>query len=135
MPDGQLSGAHAVAREDRLEERLVTRQVLGEVDAVEEDAPDPPGEVVVLAERRLEVVVARAGVDRRVDLCVEADQLRGVGPRVVEAAEELADDRPVRLRGAFGGARRREPLQLAPDVGQEGVIGDVDLARERAAAR
>src|SRR6185295_9250567 len=103
--------------------------------AVEEDAEDPGGQVVVAHEGVLEVRVAGCAVDRTVHPQVPAHQLVAGQLGDVERVGRVGE--VLELRAQRGGRRsvlscaaRRQRLELDADVGDVGQVRDVDGRRE-----
>ncbi len=125
---GPVAGAvddreHEVpVRLDRLLEGLV---------AIEGDHPDAVREHVVLAERLLEQIVVRGGVDRTMDALVDVHQVGAPHDRAAELGELVA----LVLGRALGGEARRLRLERLAHLGDARKVAYVDIRDEHAAAR
>ena len=123
----------AVARHDLVDQVAVRLDgVLEILGAAERDHPDPQREDVVLAERLLEQVVVRGGVDRAMDPLVEAHQVaaaaRSRSPRAASSSRSL-------VGRALGGEPRGLRLECGAHLRDAGEVAHVDAGHEHPAAR
>ena len=119
------------ADDDRLDQVAVRLDRLLEIlGAVERDHPDPQREDVVLAERLLEQVVVRGGVDRAVDPLVEAHEVGAARDLVAERGELVA----LLVGRALGGEPGGLGLERGAHLRDAGEVAHVDAGHEHAAA-
>ena len=104
--------------------------VLESLGALERNHPDPHGEDVVLAQRLLEQVVVRRGVDRAMDSFVEPHQVRATLDLVAEVGEPV----PLLVGCALGGEPCGFGLERGTHLRDACQIPDVDAGHEHAAA-
>ncbi len=136
-PPEVLFGGHPrggrIAAHDGLDDRPLAADVLvGRQLLLQAEVPDPQGQVGVLVEGGLEELVAGGRVDRPVHAGVELGVVGALVAAVLQVVEQLQQRRAILLRRPLGGERRRQALELHADLGEPGLVGDVDPGDEGA---